>query len=309
MSRKLTKEEIVERAKNIHKDKYDYKDLIYKDMATNINIKCKIHGEFFQKPYDHLKGLGCSKCGIIKSGLTRTLTNNQFIEKANSIHGGKYKYTNVKYVNAFIPVTITCLIHGDYKQKPYLHLNGRGCHKCKADSIGNRLRSNKEDFIIKANKIHKNKYDYSVSEYKDARTKIKINFIKHGIFIQRPRDHLTGNGCPVCKSSKGELLIAELLTEYSIDFQQQYIIPKQIYTFRYDFYLPEYNTLIEFHGKQHFEYIPFFHGYDELNFLAQKERDIVKKRLAKELGYRFLEFNYTQLKEDFKQILLSKIVE
>lgn len=306
MSRKLTKEEIVERAKNVHKDKYDYTDLVYKDMSTNINVKCKIHGEFFQRPFDHLKGLGCSKCGIIKSGLTRTLTNNEFIEKANSIHGDKYKYTNVNYVNAFIPVTITCLLHGDYKQKPYLHLNGRGCHKCKADFTGNRLRSNKEEFINKANQIHKNKYDYSVSKYKDARTKIKINCSKHGIFTQRPRDHLTGNGCPRCKDSKGELLIFNILSKNGINFKQQFIIPDQIYKFRYDFYLPDHNLLIEFHGIQHYKFIPYFHK-EEDNFLLQKERDMAKKWLAKELNYKLLEFNYKQLNDDFENIFLNSL--
>jgi hypothetical protein len=173
MSRKLTKEEIVERAKNVHKDKYDYTDLVYKDMSTNINVKCKIHGEFFQRPFDHLKGLGCSKCGVIKSGLTRTLTNNEFIEKANKIHNNKYKYPNAIYLSANKKLLITCENHGDFEQTPNNHISKKhGCPNC------SKLKKlNSELFRDRSIKIYKDKYDYSFSDYINNKTEILPSII------------------------------------------------------------------------------------------------------------------------------------
>jgi hypothetical protein len=52
------------------------------------------------------------------------------------------------------------------------------------------------------------------------RTKIHIKCPKHGIFEQLPSNHLSGSGCPKCKRSKGEELIAEYLNNYSIKFQE-----------------------------------------------------------------------------------------
>ena len=52
----------IEKAKNIHKDKYDYSRVEYIDSKTKICIICPIHGEFWQTPANHLKGDGCPKC-------------------------------------------------------------------------------------------------------------------------------------------------------------------------------------------------------------------------------------------------------
>lgn len=68
-NRKLTKEEFIEKAKEIHGDKYDYKEVEYLDNKTKVKIICPKHGEFFQTPNNHLKGCGCKKCGYLERGL------------------------------------------------------------------------------------------------------------------------------------------------------------------------------------------------------------------------------------------------
>jgi len=55
-----------------------------------------------------------------------------------------------------------------------------------------------KNFILKAENIHKNKYDYSKVNYINAKTKIKITCFIHGEFEQQPTNHLSGNGCPKC---------------------------------------------------------------------------------------------------------------
>lgn len=134
-------------------------------------------------------------------------------------------------------------------------------------------------------------------------------FYRHGNFSQRPNDHLNGLGCPRCKRSKGEITIADLLDKHKIKYIDEYRIPEIISPYyEYDFYLPECKILIEFHGIQHYEYIPFFHKNDEINFSDQKYRDRVKKHNAKRHGYIFLEFNYKQLKYMTKEDFCNKVI-
>ena len=89
------------------------------------------------------------------------------------------------------------------------------------------------------------------------------------------------------------------------------MLPEIVSLFKYDFYLPDLNILIEFHGKQHYEYIKYFHNNDEDNFLKQKNRDDVKKDNARIWKYRFIEFNYKQLKhmtnKQFEEMVINKI--
>ena len=103
-----------------------------------------------------------------------------FIQKAKNIHEDKYDYSKLNYVNAHTKVTIICKIHGHFEQTPANHLNTKGCNKC-VDRT--KRRSNIEDFIEKARKVHGYKYDYSKFIYINATTKgIIICRNKHGVF-------------------------------------------------------------------------------------------------------------------------------
>lgn len=59
-----------------------------------------------------------------------------------------------------------------------------------------------EIFKNKSYKIHNNIYDYSLVEYINSYTKVKIICKEHGVFVQRPNNHLSGQGCPKCKIDK-----------------------------------------------------------------------------------------------------------
>lgn len=123
--RKTSFEEFLIRANKVHDNKFTYIEESYNTVALHVRIVCPIHGEFEQKAITHLNGFGCSKC----SGKHKP-TNDEFVEKAKLVHGDKYDYSNVEYVNSFEYITITCPEHGDFKQKAYVHLQGRGCAKC-----------------------------------------------------------------------------------------------------------------------------------------------------------------------------------
>ena len=181
---------------------------------------------------------------------------NEFIEKAKKIHGDKYDYSKVEIKKSDDKVCIICPKHGEFWMTLSRHLRGSGCHVC----AGNK-KPTTEQFIEKAKEIHGDKYDYSKAEYINNHTPICIICKEHGEFWQMPTSHLIKKaGCPICNESKLEEEIYLFLEKENITFERQ----KRFENIRYigimpfDFYLPEYNTVIECQGIQHFEEIHFF---------------------------------------------------
>ncbi len=122
-----------------------------------------------------------------------------FIKKSISIHGNKYNYDSVKYINIRTKVTIQCPIHGDFEQRPDRHLRSGGCFKCGRMNTGEKLKKGNEQFIIDSNIIHGNKYSYEKVDYINANTKVIITCPVHGDFFKTPAKHLMlKQGCPKC---------------------------------------------------------------------------------------------------------------
>ena len=131
-TKKLTLEEFIEKSNKKHGiGKYNYSKVKYVNNQTEVIIICSKHGDFPQTPNNHLKGAGCPDCWEEKKATLYNLTLEEFIERANKVHGiGTYDYSKVNYVNMNTEVIITCLKHGDFPQKPGNHLSGEGCPKC-----------------------------------------------------------------------------------------------------------------------------------------------------------------------------------
>jgi len=193
MPKKLTTEEWIKKAKAVHGDKYDYSKAKYVDAKTKICIICPKHGEFWQEANSHLMGKGCPKCSCDKTGKRLRDTIEEFIEKAKKVHGDKYDYSKVKYVNARTNVCIICPIHGEFWQTPDAHIRGARCPSCAGIK-----QLTTEEFIRRAKKIHGDKYDYSKVNYVNSSTKVCIICLEHGEFWQLPFVHLKGSGCPRC---------------------------------------------------------------------------------------------------------------
>lgn len=236
-------------------------------------------------------------------------TGPLFITKANKIHNNKYKYDKVIYINSCTKIIITCRIHGDFEQTPNSHLNGNGCKQCYNLRAGDYHKYTTEEFVAKVKLIHKDKYIYDKVSYVNNYTKILITCPIHGDFEQTPAHRLQGKGCRSCLESKGEKFIAATLDKYNITYIREYKIPDTNYKFRYDFYLPDHNLLIEFHGRQHYEPVDFFGG--EEGFKQTKFRDDFKRALAKELNLNLIEFSYKELNPsnigNFETVILTII--
>ena len=243
--RTSTIEQFIERAKEVHGDRYDYSEVEYKNSRTKICIICPEHGEFWQTPYEHLKGSGCPDCAGVKK-----VTTEQFIQKARKIHGNKYDYSKVNYINAHTKVCIICPKHGEFWQSPHDHLNTQGCNKCGIESRTRLKTYTAEHFIQKAKEVHSDKYDYSKVEYKKSDERVCIICPKHGEFWQIANSHLSGSGCPKCsvRESQGEneisLYISEILPNEQIIMRDSKILKGK----ELDIYLPYKHIAIEYDG-------------------------------------------------------------
>jgi len=237
--------------------------------------------------------------------MPKKITTNDFIERAIKKHKDKYNYSKVNYSHSHKHVIIICKIHGDFSQRASSHLYGLGCEKCgKLVGIEKKTKSN-EHFIKKSRKKHGNYYDYSKVVYTHCKRKVIIICPKHGDFSQVAQDHSRGNGCPTCHTSKGENTIRELLKKYKINNIQQHSFknqPEHIRLCQYDFFLPNSNLVIEYHGIQHFIFVKFFHKTEE-DMLKRRERDNHKKQFCIDNNIKFVEIHYNQnINEQFNII-------
>lgn len=279
---RLTTKDFIKKAIAIHGDCYDYSKVKYKHNKLKIIIVCKKHGEFEQTPANHIyRKRGCKKCSIDNF----KFTTKQFIKKAIEVHGDKYDYSLVKYDNYYKKVKIICKIHGEFEQTPNIHISGGNCQNC--------LKITTENFIKKSIDVHGNKYDYSDTNYINAKTKVVIKCPKHGEFKQVASYHTNGNGCPKCNESRGEAAIARYLDEHNIKYLRERKLGDT--NLRYDFYIKKLNLIIEYDGRQHFESIKDFGGIEEFKLI--QERDKIKNKYCKDNGIKLIRISYKKLKQ------------
>jgi hypothetical protein len=303
MRKCLTTKYFIKKAQKIHGNLYDYSKVVYINNKTPVIIICPIHDEFFSTPNNHLQGKsGCPKCNIGGNYLTL----EDFIKKAKYIHGSKYDYSKVNYIGCYIKVIIICPIHGEFSQTPRSHLAGDGCLICSG-----KQRSTKEIFIERSKEIHgENRYDYSKVIYINNHTKVIIICPIDGEFFSTPNNHLNKkSGCPICRSSKGELFIDKMLKLLNVIYEKQKRFndcrnPLTKHKLSYDFYIPQENLLIEFNGEQHYKN-RYYQEFKKRGSLEdQQYRDSLKKDYALANGYKFLVIRYD---EDIEKVLKTNV--
>lgn len=295
MNDEMTFDEFKVKAEKKFNGKYKYIKEYKKGTNIYVDFECPIHGLVSQAKYSHLKSkFGCKKCA--DESYRKFASNEELIDECRRIHGDKYEYLEYDYTNLRSLMKIRCKVvdefgpHGIFYQKYANHcINKEGCPIC-GKTHGMTLKR----FINKANKKHNFKYTYENASYVNAHTKLLITCQKHGDFLQTPNDHLSGCGCPECKSSHMEVRTKQLLTERGINFVEQkqfdWLIFKKRGKLKLDFYLPDYNLAIECQGEQHFYPIEYYHGKEKFDVI--KERDEVKRKLCIANNVRIEYINY-----------------
>jgi hypothetical protein len=273
MKQETKQENFLKKAIETHGDKYNYSNTQYLGPHIKIRIICPDHGEFEQTPDSHVRNHGCPKC----NGGTK-ITIKDFLVKSKEKHGNKYGYSKVKFTKTSELIKINCPEHGEFEQIASNHLFGYGCQTCGQISRSNKRTKTIDYFIEKALEVHGVFYDYSKVKYEKTNKKVDIVCPKHGLFKQTPNDHISNkNGCPICNESKGEREIAKWLDQNNIAYirQHKFLDCKDIRPLPFDFYLPNYNTCIEYDGEQHFKEISVFNNKNN-NLLKIKKRDKIK---------------------------------
>lgn len=264
-----TLEEFKQKARETHGGFYSYDRTTFVGVSLKVLITCPKHGDFEQTAYEHLEGHKCYQCGLDTIREKLSYTQEEFVAKATAVHGGKYTYNKTLYSRNHIKVTVTCPTHGDFEQLPANHLQGHGCSECAGFT-----KHTTESIVAKFKEIHNGKYDYTKTLFTGVDNFIIVTCPKHGDFDQLAYSHLIGKGCAKCRNSKGERSIMDFLDLLNIKYETQKKFDgcKDVTYLPFDFYLPDFNMLIEFDGKQHSIPIEFWGGQERLEYIQKHDR-------------------------------------
>lgn len=273
-------------------DKYDFSKIVYDRLDFKINPICKIHGECNVLPSSiNRSGNVCKDC------INEEQINNTFLALST-------KHPNVlfdikKYVSYNDEMEVVCKTHGIiYISTKGLQNREFACEKCREDAHLNR-------FYTKAKKWFPELY-FNDREWNGHKKNIHITCPEHGEFKIAPYKLFdTMLPCPTCRThhneSNGETKIRKYLERNNIKFIQEY----RVKPYSYDFYLPDYNTYIEFNGKQHYEPVEKFGGFEFLKI--SKCRDREKAKIAKTQNRKLLIIPYD--KYDNIEIIINDYIK
>lgn len=307
--KKLTTEEFIFRSNNVHNNFYTYENSSFINVDTKVNITCPNHGSFTQRPDHHMAGRKCKKCSSKRSNEKQNNMKNEFIKKCLLKYtNNEYNYDNLAFSTYQTKTTFICKIHGQYDQTPENHIN-HGCLKCSHEKrLLKTLEDRRNKFITDSNIIHDNFYSYDEVDYKNNKTNVMISCPIHGPFFQRPTNHLLGRGCMECNSySKCELKIKYILDEKNINYEYQKSFRdfkniKTGFPYRFDFFLPDSNIIIEYDGEHHYKPVEIWGGEEYLKMVQYS--DNIKNEYCEKNSIRLLRISYKE-----KNRILEKINE
>lgn len=303
MPRRLTQEEVLKRIIEVHGDTYDLSLLQYKNSRTKVEIRCRKHGTWEAGVEQLFRKQGCRECYLEQKPEKQRKGFDYFIKRARESHGTKYNYTKQDYIDLGTKIQIKCPTHGAFSMLPSAHIGNaglkpQGCPDCAVIKVADLKRMSVNEFIEKANKKHAYKYDYtSVKPFQNQNDFVEVICPTHGVWDCHVGNHISvGSGCPDCNNSRGENAIRLLLIKEGIEFiaQKSFKDLKHKGYLKCDFYLPKYNTVIEYNGRQHYEPVKAFGGVKALK--ETQERDEVKRKYLQENGISLIEIHYKNSK-------------
>jgi len=306
-SRKKTQEEFEKEVFDLVGDEYTVLSE-YKNTNTKILMRHNECGyEWRTKPSGFLRGNRCPKCwGRIKR------THDEFVKEIFEISGDEYTVLG-EYINANTKIKMRHNKCGhEWEILPSSLIRGIGCPICGHRKAGIVKRKGIEKFKEEVFDLVEDEYTV-LGDYVNTHTAIKI---KHNVcgntYEVEPRNFLSGNRCPICKSSAGEQKIAVFLTKNRIKFETEKTFEDLLYkgNLRYDFYLPKHNTIIEYDGEQHYKPATFGNCSKEQavkNFKASQIRDDIKNKYCEDNGIRLIRIPYYDF-DNIKEILAEKLL-
>lgn len=244
---------------------------------------------------------------------------NEYIKHCTNLYNGFYDYSQVDYRGAHQHIKIICPSHGVFTQSPNNHKQGHGCQKCGKEKASKSCNLGTEKFIVKANLIHNNFYDYTKTNYISNKEHLLITCPLHGDFSQKAVRHLQGRHCPKCAAlsravfvkSKGEIFVEEFLIINNIYYETQKQFENCNYKrpLSFDFYIPSYKMLIEFDGTQHVSVNSKFHKTN-YSLIEYQKRDAIKDTFARKKNMKLVRIPYKgyKLKEHVESCLQKCLI-
>lgn len=264
----------------------------YESANKRIHVQCSVCSHIWNPVAITLirnnNPTGCPKCAN-----AYTISHEEFIAR---IKDTKNKNIDIigKYTNAKTHIKCICKECGNiFSTTPYQIEIGRGCKKCADKKRG--LASRKPyDIFISEVKLQNPNVEI-IGEYITSHDHIETKCLICGTIWTPIADSLLrGYGCPCCKSSKLESKVEHYLKNNNME----YIHPAKFDNLigvggrhlSYDFYLPQYNLLIECQGAQHERPVEYFGGIKK--FVIQKIHDTRKRKYAHDNNINLLEIWY-----------------
>ena len=268
--------------------------------AKKANLKC-----------NNCKGIHCKGCKVRMGGSTKT---GYCLDCYQNIYLPLVRIADAYDSNSWrrnCPVCGNEITYTSYCGFLIGKTTNSPCYSCACP------KRTTEEFIKLAKEIHgRTWYDYSKTIYTKSTNKVVITCNKHGDFRQTPQSHLVGYGCQKCNASHGERRIRVYLESKKLKYECEKkfpdcVNPKTGGKLRYDFYVPDYNLLIEYDGIQHYQFMTSDKGawckvMSSESLEDLQRRDKLKDQYAKDKGIELLRVNFIQ-KPHIEQILEKEL--
>lgn len=218
------------------------------------------------------------------------------------INNEGYTLLSDGYINCNQELEIICPNGHNIKMSWKRFENGRRCPHCSERSWINRKKN-----IESINEIISKEGYKFLEEYTTAKTKMKCSCPNGHIFEINWNNFKSGKRCPYCRKSKGEEIIKSILEELKIDFISQYKFKdcKDLLPLPFDFYLPNYNLIIEYDGEQHFDVNRAFNS-NENKFWETVIHDAIKNAYCEDNNINILRIPFWEY-NNIKEIIKNKL--
>ena len=299
--KKKTHEQFLEELKQTHGDDVYVEEGEYDGNKKHLlfNKRSCDHPPWPATPNSILRGNCCPDCGGSKKK-----THEQFLEELRNVHGYDIYVEEGEYVNSnkHLLFNKRSCDHPPWPAKPHNILHGRSCPDC-----GGKKKKTHEQFLEELKQAHSDDIYVEEGEYVNARTPLLFNkrSCVHPPWPATPDSILRGSGCPICNESKGEIAVAEWLTENNHTFQREVQLPYCEYKrgLYFDFALTDKKVLIEFDGEYH--YSESTHR-DPKRFSLQQKRDKIKDEYCREHNYHLIRIPYWDM-DRIDEILMQEL--
>lgn len=279
---------------------------------------CSLYGSLKATPYNEKRHAEkvrkeAERKNVAKANIEKREVRmfDWYMSQAKAIHGDKYDYSKAYFsrnrknsVTYLYMNNIICPIHGSFSQRADVHVKQQcGCPKCGNNTNAMSNEERKKMWVKRCRKKFNNRFDYSRFEYVNNDTKgiVVCREHKHAFLID-PWTHLRGaGGCPYCSGSIGEVYIRTWLENHHVNFDAQYRIPNnnplcKRKHLRVDFFLSDFNIIVEMNGQQHYQYVRCFHT-KHWSLKDQQIRDDTLRDYCKKKKITLLEIKYDQIEQ------------